>query len=71
MGYYTRDVTEIAGSEMEKIENPKEFAEWLRDIADHIEEGSPLIKAVRTENKPSDSGEAVKVIEIVFNHHSR
>ncbi|HEY4438728.1 MAG TPA: hypothetical protein VGN40_21460 [Lelliottia sp.] len=56
---------------MEKIENPKEFAEWLRDIADHIEEGSPLIKAVRTENKPSDSGEAVKVIEIVFNHHSR
>ncbi|MDK9364186.1 hypothetical protein [Lelliottia wanjuensis] len=52
---------------MEKIENPKEFAEWLRDIAQHIEESSPLIKLVRTESKNSDNGDAIKLIELTFN----
>lgn len=56
---------------MQEIENPKEFAEWLRDIAQHIEEGSQLIISVKTGIKPSDSGGAVKAIEIEFStpHH--
>lgn len=51
---------------MQEIENLKEFAEWLRDIAQHIEEGSPLIKSVKTGIKPSDTGGAIKAIEIEF-----
>ncbi|MEB7890964.1 hypothetical protein NGK36_16970 [Hafnia alvei] len=51
---------------MKEIENPKEFAEWLRDVAQHIEEGSSLIKSVRTGMAAPGSDRAVKVIEIEF-----
>lgn len=56
---------------MKEVENPKEFAEWLRDVAQHLEEGSSLIKSVRTGIKSSDSGGTVKTIEIEFStpHH--
>lgn len=52
---------------MKDIENKQEFAEWLRDIAQHIEEESPLIKSVKTGNKASEAGGTVKAIEIEFN----
>lgn len=48
------------------MDNKSQFAQWLRDIADHIEEGSPLIHDVETENEESD-GRPVKVIRITFN----
>lgn len=51
---------------MHEIENPKEFAEWLRNIAHHIEVSSPLINSVKTGIKPSESGGAIKAIEIEF-----
>ncbi|MFZ4221332.1 hypothetical protein ACEV6Q_26320 [Enterobacter ludwigii] len=56
---------------MEKVGNPKEFAEWLRDIARHIDENSPLIKSVSTGMKPDESGKTIKVIEIEFNRARR
>lgn len=44
--------------------NTKMLAEWLRDIARHIEEDSPLI---RDENALSGEGMARKVITTSFN----
>jgi hypothetical protein len=55
------------GGLMLEVENPKEFAEWLRDIAQHIEEGSSLIKSVKTGMKDTGFGADIKVIEIEFN----
>lgn len=57
---------------MKKVDDPQQFAEWLRDIAQHIEENSVLIKSVSVGDKPSDDPDAaVKVIEVVFNRPRR
>jgi hypothetical protein len=57
---------------MKKVDDPQQFAEWLRDIAQHIEENSALIKSVSVGDKPSDDPDAaVKVIEVVFNRPRR
>lgn len=57
---------------MKKIDDPQQFAEWLRDIAQHIEENSALINSVSIGDKPSDDPDlAVKVIEVIFNRPRR
>ncbi|HAG2284936.1 TPA: hypothetical protein G8W61_005346 [Salmonella enterica] len=43
------------------------LAEWLRDIARHIEEESPLIRDVTVDDALSDEGLTRKVITITFN----
>lgn len=53
-------------NQMKEIENPKEFAEWLRDVAQHIEDGSPLIKSVMTGTEAPSSDCTTKIIEIKF-----
>lgn len=47
--------------------NKKILAEWLRDIAHHIEEESPLIRDVRLDDAISDEGQARKIVTITFN----
>lgn len=51
--------------------NREMLAEWLRDIAQHIEEESPLIRDVSVEDALSDEGLARKVITITFNAPGR
>ncbi|WP_191939656.1 hypothetical protein IFU37_023370 (plasmid) [Pantoea agglomerans] len=43
------------------------LAEWLRDIAQHIEEESPLIRDVSADDALSGEGLARKIITITFN----
>lgn len=43
------------------------LAEWLRDIAQHIEEESPLIRDVSVDDALSDEGLARKIITVTFN----
>lgn len=43
------------------------LAEWLRDIAQHIDEESPLIRDVSVDDALSDEGLARKIITITFN----
>lgn len=45
----------------------KMLADWLRDIASHIEEESPLIRDVSVDDALSGEGLARKVITITFN----
>lgn len=47
------------------------LADWLRDIARHIEEESPLIRDVAVDDALSDEGLARKVITITFNAPGR
>ncbi|MBE5254418.1 hypothetical protein ACI2JI_24780 [Enterobacter cancerogenus] len=47
------------------------LAEWLRDIAQHIEEESPLIRDVSVDDALSDEGLARKIITITFNAPGR
>jgi hypothetical protein len=47
------------------------LAEWLRDIAQHIEEESPLIRDVSVDDALSDEGLAKKIITITFNAFRR
>lgn len=47
------------------------LAEWLRDIAQHIEEKSPLIRDVSVDDALSDEGMARKIITITFNAPGR
>ncbi|EAT6619975.1 hypothetical protein E4Y45_07935 [Salmonella enterica] len=47
------------------------LAEWLRDIARHIEEESPLIRDVSVDDALSDEGLARKIITITFNAPGR
>jgi hypothetical protein len=47
------------------------LAEWLRDIAQHIEEESPLIRDVSVDDALSDEGLAKKIITITFNAPGR
>ena len=49
----------------------KMFAEWLRDIAQHIEENSPLIRNLSVVDDTSDDGFARKNISITFNAPGR
>lgn len=49
----------------------KMLAEWLRDIAQHIEEESPLIRDVGVDNAISEEGMARKIITITFNAPGR
>lgn len=43
------------------------LAEWLRDIAQHIEDESPLIRDVSVDDALSDEGLTRKIITITFN----
>lgn len=43
------------------------LAEWLRDIAQHIEEESPLIRDISVDDALSEEGLARKIITITFN----
>ncbi|HDL7643723.1 TPA: hypothetical protein PXO92_000227 [Yersinia enterocolitica] len=43
------------------------LANWLRDIACHIEEESPLIRDVTLDDALSDEGLFRKIITITFN----
>ena len=45
----------------------KILADWLRDLARHIEEESPIIRDVSVDDALSDEGLARKVITITFN----
>lgn len=47
------------------------LADWLRDIARHIEEESPLIRDVSVDDALSEEGLARKVITITFNAAGR
>jgi len=47
------------------------LAEWLRDIAQHIEEESPLICDVSVDDALSDEGLDRKIITITFNAPGR
>ncbi|MGX5057114.1 hypothetical protein ACWKX9_26365 [Enterobacter asburiae] len=47
------------------------LAEWLRDIAQHIEEESPLIRNVSVDDALSEGGLARKIITITFNAPGR
>lgn len=47
------------------------LADWLRDIARHIEEESPLIRDVSVDDALSDEGLARKIITITFNAPGR
>ncbi|EOX8980552.1 hypothetical protein ACPW6J_003692 [Enterobacter hormaechei] len=47
------------------------LAEWLRDIAQHIEEESPLIRDISVDDSLSDQGLARKIITITFNAPGR
>lgn len=47
------------------------LAEWLRDIAQHIEEESPLIRDISMDDSLSDQGLARKIITITFNASGR
>lgn len=47
------------------------LAEWLRDIAQHIEEESPLIRDIRVDDALSGEGLARKIITITFNAAGR
>lgn len=47
------------------------LAEWLRDIARHIEEESPLIRDVSVDDALSEEGLARKIITITFNAPGR
>ncbi|WP_158784740.1 hypothetical protein [Pantoea sp. BAV 3049] len=47
------------------------MAEWLRHIAQHIEEESPLIRNVSVDDALSDKGLARKIITITFNAPGR
>ncbi|AXF77981.1 hypothetical protein AV903_21420 [Erwinia tracheiphila] len=47
------------------------LAEWLRDIAQHLEEESPLIRDVSVDDALSDEGLARKIITITFNASGR
>ncbi|SMG61885.1 hypothetical protein [Cedecea sp. NFIX57] len=47
------------------------LAEWLRDIAQHIEDESPLIRDVSVDDSLSDEGLARKIITITFNAPGR
>ncbi|HCZ9102480.1 TPA: hypothetical protein O4G09_005641 [Klebsiella michiganensis] len=49
----------------------KTLAEWLRDIAHHIEEESPLIRDVRLDDAISEEGLARKIVTITFNAHGQ
>ncbi|HBA9710699.1 TPA: hypothetical protein J1460_004719 [Escherichia coli] len=49
----------------------KMLAEWLRDIAQHIEEESPLIRDVSVDDALSDEELARKIITITFNAPGR
>jgi hypothetical protein len=49
----------------------KILADWLRDIARHIEEESPLIRDVSVDDALSDEGLARKVITITFSAPGR
>lgn len=49
----------------------KSMAEWLRNIADHLEELSPLIRNIEMENDSSPEGNAVTHIHVTFNYPSR
>ncbi|MBS0907678.1 hypothetical protein JK229_21495 [Pantoea dispersa] len=51
--------------------NTKMLAEWLRDIARHIEEDSPLIRDVGVDDAVSEEGLARKIITITFNAPGR
>ncbi|MGP6457699.1 hypothetical protein ACTZGH_23645 [Enterobacter ludwigii] len=47
------------------------LAEWLRDIAQHIEEESPLIRDVSVDDALSEEGLTRKIITITFNAPGR
>lgn len=49
----------------------KMLADWLRDIARHIEDDSPLIKDIGVDNAISEEGMAKKIITITFNMPGR
>ena len=51
----------------QKDMDKKTLAEWLRDIAHHIEEESPLIRDVRLDDAISEEGLARKIVTITFN----
>ncbi len=49
----------------------KMLAEWLRDIAQHTEEESPLIRDVSVDDAISEEGLVRKIITITFNAPGR
>lgn len=51
--------------------NKKILADWLRDVARHIEEESPIIRDVSVDDALSDEGLTRKVITITFNAPGR
>ncbi|SAQ61347.1 Uncharacterised protein [Klebsiella michiganensis] len=55
----------------QKDMDKKTLAEWLRDIAHHIEEESPLIRDVRLDDAISEEGLARKIVTITFNAHGQ
>ncbi|MCT4709132.1 hypothetical protein MUA04_02820 [Enterobacteriaceae bacterium H11S18] len=48
-----------------------QLAEWLHDIASHIEAESPLIRTVTLDDEVSETGETVRVVRITFNRPAR
>lgn len=48
-----------------------QLADWLHDVASHIEAESPLIRTVTLDDDVSETGEAVKVVRITFNSPAR
>lgn len=49
----------------------KILADWLRDVARHIEEESPIIRDVSVDDALSEEGLARKIITITFNAPGR
>lgn len=47
------------------------LADWLRDIARHIEEESPLIRDVSVDDALSEEGLTRKIITVTFNAPGR
>jgi len=48
-----------------------QLADWLHDVAIHIQEESPLIRTVTLDDEVSETGEAVRVVRITFNRPAR
>ncbi|MGG2141521.1 hypothetical protein [Symbiopectobacterium sp. RP] len=67
MWYVDADCTQPGRKKMDR----EMLAEWLRDIAQHIEGESPLIRDVSVDDALSDEGLARKIITITFNAPSR
>ncbi|EAA9298011.1 hypothetical protein E4Q46_21235 [Salmonella enterica] len=67
MWYVDTDCTQPERKKMDR----EMLAEWLRDIAQHIEEESSLIRDVSVDDALSDEGLTRKIITITFNAPGR